>query len=187
MEIIGWLTLIAVVIYAFLTFLLVKNGQDTYDAVDRPYVGVERTTPTFFLNGPSGSVVDPKTVLSNPATANFMRIDIAIKNFGSVPGLDVNPIIDARLNGKQIAPSNPLPYKGFELFPGHSYLVTVDLGPNIFPHVASGSPVFQMDITVHYRYGNKTYEYCERRQYMPQLAAFLDRGPICNYPWAVAF
>jgi hypothetical protein len=161
---------------------LVRTAQDTYNAVDRPYVGIGGLDVFLLQREPDGQLSVIRDSLKR-GHANQMSFSIDVKNFGSVPALDVVTHIDARDNGSPISVEG-VPDKGSELFPGNSFSMGGMAGFNVYPAIASGKSIFQFDLHISYNYAHQSYQYCVREQYSPQYVKFMNLGDMCGAPWA---
>jgi hypothetical protein len=190
-RLINWLTLLAVVIYAGLTAWqgcetrqLVRTGQDTYDAIDRPYIGVDGVSVTLFKPNPRGGItkiIDP----GEDKLAIRMDISIAVKNYGSVPALNASSFMDVRLDGVAIPVDTSLRSdQGTEFFPGGVHSLPGIITGETYLDIASGKSILQLNVKFTYKYGGKTYSYCERHQYSPGALLFVNLGDVCDQPWA---
>ncbi len=184
---VAWLTLIAVIIYAGLTAWqgwqtrsLVRTAQDTYNAVDRPYVGTDGASAILLRMDGKGKIT--RVGEEDRASANMMSFNFEIKNYGAVPALNKVTHIETRIDGVFI-PTSHVSDRGSEMFPGETFELPGSAGIDIYPAIASGKSVFQVDIRNTYEYAGRSYEYCEREQYYPLAAGFINLGPMCGQPW----
>ena len=163
---------------------LVKTAQDTYNAVDRPYVGVAGVGVVLLRPSPGGGFTKIDK-LEDRQLATRMSIAIEVKNFGSVPAFNVANSIKAGMDGMPVSiDPNTSTKQGSELFPTQTLSLGVSVGEASYPKLASEESVLQVDVPISYRYGSQTYTYCEREQYESKTIGFLSLGAICGQPWA---
>ena len=182
-------TVVLIAIYASLTALLgcqthklVKTAQDTYNATDRPYIGAAPLPVEFFRIDESGKVI----IIQRPESGvTGMAFGIGIKNYGSVPGEDVVADMDARLNGEKV-PGIKVPANATELFPSELVAFPGRITGKYYQSIVNETGILQINLSVDYAYAGKTYHYCEREQYAPGAAGFMNLGTSCDDPWATA-
>jgi hypothetical protein len=187
-ELIGWLTLFAVVVYAGLTGwqgwetrTLVKTAQDTYNAIDRPYIGVSGAFAFLERRDENGKTT--RVGEEDRTSANTMSFSFQVKNYGSVPAVNTVTRLDVRINGVPI-PGTHFSDAGSEMFPGEEFQIGGIAGYEVYPSIALGKSIFQVNVHTTYEYAGRSYDNCERQQYVPDVATFIELGPICDQPWA---
>lgn len=185
-RLVSWLTFAAVVVYAALTAWqgcetrkLVKTAQDTYDAADRPYLGINGITANY-VAVKDGSVVN----LGKSSTgAVAVAFTIEIKNFGQVPAENFRNDSDAVLAGKEISGTIPTGTKGGEVFPSESVYFPGHLGPPYYSDVISKKSTLLIRVHLSYSYASKKYEHCEKEIFNPDVGVFESLGVDCSPGW----
>lgn len=185
----SWLdiaTFVVVSFYAAITFWqgcltqkIVKTEQATYEASERPYVGVSNVT--VVLMGPSA---DGTLHQTSPQSATQLQFAIVAKNFGNVPAENFQSKIDMRRNGNPVE-GWTLPSRPAQFFPSEPYAIAnVTIPKDSYIEILSGAIILQADVYLSYERGDKRYEYCERLQYEPNNARFVNLGAKCGERWA---
>jgi hypothetical protein len=156
------LTLAAVVVYAGLTFWqvwltrqAVDIARNTFDTVNRPYVGIAGNTP----------IIDSK--------AKKMAIRFPIKNFGTVPATDFLAGWKPTLNGKELIVRYDESQQPGILMPGEFTLLSGGIGVEHFDDVMVRLQPFDLEVVATYNGpGNHKYKYCAKLHYLPQVNGF---------------
>jgi hypothetical protein len=162
--------LLAVIIYAGLTYWQASTTQKIFDAGNRPYVG------------PNGGIIS--TLVNQADNKPFgMKIKSQVKNFGTAPGEDFSFTWEVRIDGNKIAtdPKHGVPYT---LFPGEVANLDGTIKGPTFYDLESGKTILQINLIIRYRNGKNRYDYCERQQYDAAYHDMLSMGPTCDAPWA---
>lgn len=158
---------------------IVKTAQDTYDATDRPYVGVAGTEIMFV--GEKNKILGEGNIHLDEVRS--FEYSVNIKNYGVVPAEKFSARMDVRLDGKPAEDRGIADVPG-EIFPGQVQSIAGLVPPIVYAPMAKGTSVMQMNVYVKYSYAGKTYADCERAQYSPDLGRFFNLGPKCGDPWA---
>lgn len=168
-------TLIALFVYTTIAGCNLKVANDTFNAANRPYVGTD-VFVRFLSIGKNGT----RTVTPQPTKDTVdMEINGRAKNWGPVPGTnfvgDWNVLVaGVQMQGQKI-PSAPV-----TIFPTQDKLLFGDLGSGNYPFITNGTKTLIVEMTVKYDGPSGHYDYCEKYQYAPDVAAFADLGPICS-------
>jgi hypothetical protein len=183
-------TLVVVSIYASLTawqgcltHKIAKTAQDTYAAVDRPYIGVNHISVELAGPDEQGRIVN---LDNSPEKATRMAFIVEVKNFGSVPGENLRDKCDMIVNGQKV-PSHRIPSDAPELFPGQFVTFEGAITGDVYKGFTQGKNTLQLEVSAEYTYGKEQYHYCERFQYGTPggPAKFITIGPKCEEPWPI--
>lgn len=163
---------------------LVKTAQATYEAAERPYVGIYDAAATISAPGPDSASNGLLNITKIVKGSVQLNVGVIIKNYGVVPANNMQPFPDFRINGKKIEGSlidrNPT-----ELFPGETLQVTTLLIPGKeYQSLLNGKSILEGEIRVTYEYASIKYKYCERMQYYAAAAEMTNLGNKCGEPWA---
>jgi hypothetical protein len=186
--ILEFITVLLIALYAGLTLWqasltnrLLKTAQDTYAAIDRPYVGMNLVNVTPSTKDAKGSPA--KAGKSPRVEVTGITYQVEIKNFGSVIGEDFRQRFEVRINGQEVL-AKRISDTASEIFPGESVYVFGQVSGDPLKLVVQGKSILQFDLSADYAYGGKQYHYCERAQFIPNPVEFVKLGPICDKPWA---
>jgi len=180
------LTLIAVAIYAGLTFWqgcltrnLVLVSQRTYDASQRPYVGINVIRPQYLWIDAAGVASFEEPRPKEPA--NGLQVEVEFKNFGPVPGS--NFIAKWKVYvGNTEAQMNSMPTTPTTIFPSQLYYLKGSFAGPEYQSVLRGEKI--LHFTVNIKYSGPGGDYgidCTARQYSPDLNGFFDLGPCDKF------
>jgi len=187
---VNWLTFGAVLIYAgltawlgFLTRDLVQTSQRTYEASNRPYVGINDIVVMYADVGPQGTkeaefTTRPITDVKKMSSSAFM-FDIEVKNFGSVPG--ENTRIDRKtfFGGSELSTPS-IPDKPSTIFPSQTLTIRGVMGRDYYSAIMLGTKTLVQYVTISYDGPSHRYSYCAKEQFNPKSKHFMDLGPICS-------
>jgi hypothetical protein len=152
-----------------------KTAQDTFSAVDRPYLGVNGITVRFARRDKSGNIIWEERLSKDDVAFSFT---IEIKNFGSVPGEDFWNDSDAVIGGKKIGAQFDAATTG-EVFPGQSVFFPGHAGPPYYADIMTKKSILDVRVHFRYSYAGRRYEHCETERFNPELGRFVSLGVNC--------
>jgi len=173
------LTLIAVIVYAGLTARqasltrkIVEVSQKTYDASERPYVGVNHLTVIYISHDKTG---DKTSSMRISQTYGF-DFTAEIKNFGPVPGTDFEATWKIFINDIYNPGKPKIEDTASMLFPGEAVLLGASIRNDSYFRLINGSDVLNLEISIAYGGPAGRYHECERKQFSPDVGAFISLG-----------
>ena len=178
--IVGVLTLVAVVIYAgiaawqgWLTRKVMQIAQKTYDASERPYVGIKGVDAFYTGLTPDGK---NEMVLRPTQYSTAFSYRIGIQNFGPVPGDRYIAYQRIFLGQRELAFQNL--EETTTIFPTETLFEAGAIRGNDLVTLETKKELLVIHITIRYDGpSGKHYIYCEKQQYDPDVASFIDLGP----------
>ena len=163
----------------FISALGYKKTVETYNLLNRPYLGIESIAVSFGGTDEKGTyIVTPSRV----PTSSELRVALIAKNYGSVPGSNVHLDWEARVDNKPIVGVR-IPANGSFMFPGQKNSLVGAIDKQTFQNVMKGTSTFEVEVRADYDGAKQTYHYCEREQFSPSVVAFLSLGEVCSQPW----
>lgn len=172
-------TLLAVLIYAGITFWqgcltqqITELAQRTFDASQRPYVGVASVTPAF--NFPPEMQKHP---LPLPVgEANGMKVTVEIKNFGPVPGTEYHASWRIFLDDSEVKPNEKIPDTPTTIYPTQSTFFIASVDPSTVHEIVLGRSALEIEVSVNYAGPTRSYGECVKHRYAPQVQQFWALG-----------
>jgi hypothetical protein len=164
-----------VLLYTLVSAFQLKVARDTFDAANRPYIGVNGIGVEFLQHQVTNAgQISP--VPTAETTALAFRVEI--KNFGPVPGTNSKLTWRVFLDGIEL-PQTKVPDSRQTIFPGESVFLTGNTSEVDYAAVQSGGKTLAIDVWVDYFGPSGHYTECQRSQYRPQLAGFFNLGAQC--------
>jgi len=172
------LTLLAVVVYAGLTawqVCLTRNlviiSQKTFNAANRPYIGVNTFTTQYAWESDDGNF----HVTSTPTTKSDRMDFIAeIKNFGPVPGTNYSGNWRVFVGDKEMVGNKKIPDQGITFFPGEMLYLRAGLRGADYQDIMRGNKRLTIDVLIEYDGPSGHYKECQKNQFQEQR--FIDLG-----------
>lgn len=162
------------------TRTLVKTAQDTYTAIDRPYVGIDTVDRAFIKLDAHGNVIN---LGGNAKGAQAMGYRIGTKNYGSVPAEKFSSESKMTIGDEQVPGIYASKTPG-ELFPGQTVFFVVSVGQSSYEDVIYGRKRLSLFVHLTYQYAGKSYEYCEKQQYeVGPRSSLVSAGVDCSPGW----
>jgi hypothetical protein len=149
-------------------------ARDTYNAANRPYLGVNEVLVTHAERGPDSSTVFRGT----PTTkTQMMSVRVVIKNFGTAPALNRHAGWRVFIGGVE-QQTTLIPDTPSTQFPGElNSFVGYTFGQQYLDIVIRRTKTLIVQITVSYEWpGNHQQTECTKMQYAPDTNDFLDLG-----------
>ena len=172
------------IIYTTVTVALLCSAREanrlavrTFDAVSRPFIGVDSMNVLYFLAGPDGKLT------TNGATrksADDMQFIVNIKNFGPISGTNFNPSWKMFIDGIVVPPAAHVPDRPSTLFPTQIESFTAELGKTATTAVLKGENILTLEVAIEYDGPSSHYEQCEKYQYNLEPGGILSLGPECG-------
>jgi hypothetical protein len=165
-------------LYTGYTIKLESVAQKTYDASERPYIGIKGIDGWFLGVGSDGK---PERVEHFTQNSTAFTYRIGIQNFGPVPG--TNYVNSERVFfGDREVPVTKAPDKPTTLFPSETiFLPGIVRDKDDLQGIESKQRPLTIELSIHYDGpSGKHYTYCEKEQYDPDIAGFNDLGPQDN-------
>lgn len=160
--------------YLMLTRRLVKVSQNTFEASNRPYVGIDSISVLF---------VAPHANFSTPtAQTKMIRVFIILKNFGTVPADHYTQHIELFVDGV-MQPSSEEKETTDVIFPQQPVQYQFVIGTRDYAAVVKGIKRVEAQLVVTYDGPSGQYKYCETRRlskYTPDLSS------VTMYPVSTA-
>jgi hypothetical protein len=166
-----------VFLYTLFTSWEVKISKDTFNFVNRPYVGVSGIGIKYPTKDEKGVV----QFLDRPTTASTsLSFNVEIKNYGPVPGNNYTSQWKVLVGGIE----NPGP--GVEvptiIFPGESLFKMAQVGEKDYPDVMNGTKELAIETTIYYDGPSGHYKQCSKHKFLADINGFLDLGTACPAP-----
>jgi len=180
------LTLLAVMLYAGLTFwlLLVNRSQmkiarDTFNAASRPYVGMNGWTFTYYIGDKPFSQANLTPEIFKESTS--FAFSAEIRNFGPVPGTNFVDTWKVFLDNEEIKQEAKIPELPGTIFPGQVKNLIGTMRGSDYIAIKDGKKILIAEVTISYNGPAGHYQECTKSQYAPAVANFFDLGP-CPKP-----
>jgi hypothetical protein len=169
-----WTKIAAGLIFAYtlISAWQLKVAHDTYIAANRPYVGVNAISTFFFSQNALGESIITKEPRQTTAG---MEYRIEVKNFGPIPGNHFRSDQKVLLGGKELV-GTKVPDQPSVIFPSESVYLNGDLRDESYHGIMDRTKVLVIEITSEYDGPSGHYEYCEKKQFEPGRATFLNLG-----------
>lgn len=175
----GWKTLlecIAVpfaILYAVVTCLQWGIMHDSFEAANKPSIGVESIALRHV-----GRDKDGKQIVSEVRTpdTDSLQVTIQVANFGLAVGENYSSYTRGFLNGREQPDRDPSPPAAETMFPGKKRLFTgITNGPS-YVAVMNGTEILELHISTRYDGPKHHYEHCETARYDRRYNAFTMMG-----------
>jgi hypothetical protein len=188
----AWSVISAVLLFIYAGFTywqghsaqkLVRIAQATFDASNRPYIGVDGFDTVHFGHRPKQDRPKESEDFTSPnptPQTDHMLFRVVIKNFGPVPGTNFVAKWQIFADGKEIHPNVEIPDKSAVLFPTQPTMLGGFLGGADYKSLIGGSLTLRMKIYISYDGPQKHYEECETVQYDHTVNRFLNLGSGCT-------
>lgn len=180
-----WVSVIGVVVvaaYTTVTFWQGCSSRDleiiankTFEAANRPYVGINGVGVNHIGKNASGDIVVSQTRTKETVALN---VTPQIKNFGPVSGTNFRGNWRVFIAGVE-QPHWNIPNRPTTIFPSQVIYITGQVRPPEYPGVMSGEKVLAFEMTIEYDGPSSHYRECNRFQYDPPTNSFFNLGPIC--------
>src|ERR1700685_11186 len=147
-------------------------ARNTFNAVNRPYVGIEGIHPTYgFEPNQAGPAA--------PETARSMKYWVTIKNFGPLPGTKFKASWKVFRNNQEL-PQSSYPELPNTINPTQTVQLGGEIGGADYAGVLNRTVVLAIEVTIQYSSLTGSYKECTSHRYEPSLPAFLNLGPACS-------
>lgn len=170
-------TLFLLFMYTAVAGWNLQVARDTFNAANRPYVGVNEVDVAPVGKQPTG-----KPVMSGTKTkeTNALVFRAQIKNFGPVPGTNFLARWRIFVAGVQRLGQKKVPDLPSTIFPSQSFYLKGGITGPDYPAIISGEKTLTIEVTVEYDGPSGHYKECNKNQYAPDINAFLNLGPMCT-------
>ena len=174
-----WTRAATVLIFLYTAFAAwqVKISRDTFNAANRPYVGVSGISIKHLKKDKTGAF----QVVDKPdRDTHWLNIVVEIKNFGAVPGTNYKSdweVFIAGVPGPGMGASDEVPTT---IFPGESLFKAAQIGETDYPTVMDGTKPLMLNLSIEYDGPSGHYKQCSKQDFLPMINGFLDRGPDCE-------
>jgi hypothetical protein len=155
---------------------LVTIANKTFEAANRPYVGVSKIDVAPVEIRPT---VAPNTNQPQTTEPNMLFFHVEIKNFGPVPGTNFLVRWRILLSGIN-QPFDKIPELPSTIFPTQPVSLFGHAGRRDYPAIMSGEKTLAVEVTIEYEGPSGHYKECSKHQYDSRFNAFLDLGPMCS-------
>jgi hypothetical protein len=150
-----------------------KLAQKTFDAAQRPYIGINTVESSYHSRSDSGEDV----VADRPSKkTDGMAYQIDIKNFGPVPGTNFRTSPKAWFGGREVANSGTIPSSPPTMFPGQYISLKGQVANDDYKALMSKTKILIFQVRLGYDGPSAHYGYCEKWQYDPSMAGFFELG-----------
>src|SRR5207245_2523613 len=151
-----------------------KIARDTFNATNRPYVGVNFITLSYASSDSAGH---PKFEQTPTSGADVVAINIRadIKNFGPVPGRNFRADWKVFFGGKEEPGDKKIPDTPSTIYPTQSAYLEMIIRGEEYKALAAGKQL-KLDITVEYDGPSGHYKECQEHQYAHTAYAFMMLG-----------
>lgn len=150
-------------------------AQRTFNAANRPYVGVNGASADHFMKNEVGEFVPAPRP---SAKTEGLVYAIEIKNFGPVPATNFVDSQRVFFNGVEHPTTINPPHRPSTIFPGQLVYFRGSISNPEYAEIMSGKIVVMIEIRVEYDGPSGHYKHCDRRQYNPGANGFLGLG-VC--------
>jgi hypothetical protein len=151
-----------------------KTSKDTFDATERPYVGVSNVGVTLYK--------DNGDVPMDTREATIGRFVVEIKNFGLVPATNYSGNWRVYIDGVQVPVNRTAPDDGrTTIFPNGVTYIWDRIDGADFLAIQQKRKILRFEIPFSYDGPGHHYTGCEVDQYNPPKNEFL-LGPSCTTP-----
>ena len=173
----GWtiVTACLVFIYTGIAAYQLKTARDTFNASNRPYIGIDASTMIHFLKSDSGEWVQAPDGRPNSKTER-MAWQIQVKNFGPVPGINYREMPRVFLDGVEKPAALDIHGNRATVFPGQVVLYGGSASGDTYQRIMNGKSVLLLEIAIEYDGPHGHTKYCERREYYPVSNGFYMPG-----------
>jgi hypothetical protein len=166
---------VLVFVYTAVSGCELKVARDTYNASNRPYIGINRVEVVYISHDEKGQQQVSAQPTSQTTSLNFR---VEIKNFGPVPGTGFKTDVKLLKNGEEV-PSFKVPDSPGTIFPTQYISFFGEVGEQQYPLIQNGAIKMALDVGIEYSWpGGHSYE-CDRIQYEPVLHSFFNLGSQC--------
>jgi hypothetical protein len=152
-----------------------KVARDTFNASNRPYIGVSRMNVHYFPHNATSMEQAGKIPASDTTRFSFSA---EVKNFGQVPGTECKIRWRVFLDGVEMKESL-VPDSPDSMFPSEEVGLVGNIGEKDYSAIQRGNAVLAVDVLAEYNGPSGHYKYCSRQQYTPNLHAFISLGAQC--------
>ncbi|MGC2196624.1 MAG: hypothetical protein WA628_18265 [Terriglobales bacterium] len=178
------LTLLTVAVYAGLTFWqgcltrrLVTISQKTFDASERPYIGLFGIDVLHVWFDSQGNWHSATT---EDTRAIGMDFDAGIKNFGPVPGPNFSAEWKVFLNGRPLE-EHRVPDLPTTLFPTQMVRLSGSIRGEDYKAIIKGGTISGFDVTIQYDTPSGQVRECQKQQYSPEVNGFVSLGKCASF------
>jgi len=174
-----WTRAATVMIFLYTGFAAwqVKISHDTFNAANRPYVGVSGISIKHLKKDNTGAL---QGVDKPDKDTHWLNIGVEIKNFGPVPGTNYKSdweVFIAGVPGRGVGAVDEVPTT---IFPGESLFKDAQIGETDYPAVMDGTKSLMLNLSIEYDGPAGHYKQCSKQDFLPMINGFLDRGPDCG-------
>ena len=172
-----WTKVATALIFVYTAFSgwQLKIARDTFNAANRPYVGINGMavvyTPSVVTNSEQVNEMP-----NNETVALSFRVEI--KNFGPVPAMEETDDWKVFIDGIE-QPKTKVADSPRTVFPGQLLYLSGTIGGGDFQAIQSGGKKLVIDVWEDYTGAAGHYKSCEREQYAPNYRAFFNLGAQC--------
>jgi hypothetical protein len=150
-----------------------KISRDTFDAANRPYVGVNSVIITH-IGFDAKKESFTRTVRTHETIIMFVRFEF--KNFGTVPALNVRNELRVFLDGVEYLGKPKIPDTPSSVFPGQTVSLGTTIGTKDYGSVTSGKRKLEIQASIYYEWPGRHQAECNKGQYDPTMNVFLNLG-----------
>lgn len=162
--------------YTFLSYCQVKIAKDTFNAANRPYIGIDRIDMISSKRGDDGKFYP---VNQNNPSANAFEFRIFIKNFGPVPGTNYRGEWEAFVGGVANK-GKDISFNPTTIFPGQTIYMSGQGSGSYYSDVMLGTKSLVIEVKLEYDGPSGHYKECVKSQYIPELRVFGSIGTGCK-------
>ncbi len=147
-------------------------AQRTYDATNRPYVGMDGITISHMSLDANG--VTHYQPRKTKETAQ-MAFSVVIKNFGPIPGSNFSCDMKVFLDGVKL-PGTKIADKPNTIYPTETFALSGATGTDSYPNIMNGKSILEIQVRIEYAGPSARYEECVRSHYDAEVNSFLALG-----------
>jgi len=151
-----------------------RIAQDTYNAANRPYVGIEGWALTFYVG--DKPFTGPSLTRELMRQSTRMVVVPQVKNFGQVPGTNFVQDWDVTIDGVSL-PVSKLPDRPSTIFPSQVKTMRGTIAGPLYAAIKANEKILKIEMKLQYDGPSGHYKECTIGQYAPDFAAFYDLGP----------
>ncbi len=148
-------------------------ARDTFNAANRPYVGVAGFGISHTKRNAAGEF---ETVPHQDKDTHWLNITADIKNFGPVPGTNFRSNWNVFMDGIEQKATKTID-KPTTIFPTQVVHLAGQVGSNDYPYIMNGRKILTVEVTVEYDGPAGRYKDCYKGQFGPEVNNFYRLGP----------
>jgi hypothetical protein len=165
-----------VFLYTALSGWQVKIARDTFNAANRPYLGVDGFSGAHLRKTPEGKL----EVAPPSEDTHWLNFEMEIKNFGTAPATNYRYEWHVYVGTKEL-PGGKIPDTPGTIFPSQTIHMTGQIGGDYYVNVMSGKEKLRITLRMDYKGPSQSYTQCQDFMFTPSNG-FMNLGDNCQKP-----